>query len=280
MKALDIEYLFPMNLRFVAALLSLPFVALSAPYTALSDGESFTYRVMWGPFSKAGEIRVQAKRELHEGSPALRIIVTTTSRGVVRTLYRYEDVSEALIDEATGRLIVATEVAHNGEKMIDATTKFDYLSRKLTHTDLVRPGRNTEVRLPEGDPVDLISALIESREWANRVGIKRDALIWAGRDVYPVTIYADASEVVWTPNGEVRALALTPRMEREAPRGIFKRGGEIKVWVAQSGERLPVKMQLKLKFGTASLYLMEHVGGRKIEAEVADGAAKGSVPSS
>lgn len=256
-----------MHLRLIIAALLFPLFAFSAPYSALNDGETFIYRVMWGPFSKAGEIKVEAKKELHEGKPAFRIRVTTSSKGVVRTLYRYEDVAEALIDEATGRLIVATEVAHNGEKVSDATTRFDYEKRKVTHTDLVRTGRNTVFDLPDGNPVDLISALIEAREWANAVGIKRDALIWAGRDVYPVTIYADTVETVWTPKGDVRALALIPRMESEAPRGLFKRGGEIKVWVAQDAERLPVKMQLKLKFGTASLYLLEHVGGPTAKGE-------------
>ena len=39
------------------------------------------------------------------------------------------------------------------------------------------------------------------------------------------------------------------------PKGLFKRGGEIKVWIAQDGSRLPVKMQLKLNFGSATLSL-------------------------
>jgi hypothetical protein len=44
----------------------------------------------------------------------------------------------------------------------------------------------------------------------------------------------------------------------ENPKGIFKRGGEIKVWISQEGQRLPVKMQLKLKFGAATLYLTDY----------------------
>jgi hypothetical protein len=43
-------------------------------------------------------------------------------------------------------------------------------------------------------------------------------------------------------------------MEKD-PKGLFKRGGEIKVWIAQDGSRLPVKMQLQLKFGSATLSL-------------------------
>ena len=42
------------------------------------------------------------------------------------------------------------------------------------------------------------------------------------------------------------------------PKGMFKRGAEIKVWIAQSGANLPVKMQLALKFGAATLWLSDY----------------------
>ena len=64
-------------------------------------------------------------------------------------------------------------------------------------------------------------------------------------------------EEVRTPLGRFRTLVLVPRMERD-PKGLFKRGGQIKVWIAQDGTRLPVKMQLVLKVGTASLLLTRH----------------------
>jgi hypothetical protein len=51
------------------------------------------------------------------------------------------------------------------------------------------------------------------------------------------------------------------------PKGLFKRGGQIKVWIAQDGSRLPVKMQLKLKIGSATLLLAKY-----------DGAAPGNAP--
>jgi hypothetical protein len=42
------------------------------------------------------------------------------------------------------------------------------------------------------------------------------------------------------------------------PKGIFKRGGEIKVWISQGDAKLPVKMQLKLRFGMAVLWLSKY----------------------
>ena len=56
----------------------------------------------------------------------------------------------------------------------------------------------------------------------------------------------------------METLRLVPSMEREEPRGVFRKGGEIKVWVSEREPRLPVQMQLKLNFGSALLTLVEH----------------------
>ena len=42
------------------------------------------------------------------------------------------------------------------------------------------------------------------------------------------------------------------------PKGLFKKGGEIKVWISQDLSNLPVKMQLKLNFGAATLSLSDY----------------------
>jgi hypothetical protein len=232
--------------------------ALAAPYNAFRDGESFRYKVSWGIFSNAGEIKVSAQQEMYHGRPAFRIRMVTSTKGVVRGLYTYDDTAEALIDVESGRLISATEVVANGDRSINATTHFDYSSRLALHRDTARPSRNVDIPIPDGDPVDLLSALIGTRHWTATPGDKMASLIFAGRDVYPVNIYADRIEAVDYQRKSVPALLLLPRMEGDSPRGIFKRGGEIRVWVAQEGEKLPVKMQLKLKFGTAHLALIEH----------------------
>jgi hypothetical protein len=112
--------------------------------------------------------------------------------------------------------------------------------------------------LPEGgDPIDLISALVQTRDWNLKPGEKRDVIVQFGRDFYPLSIYAEGYEEVRTPMGKYQTLVLVPRMDNN-PKGLFKKGGEIKVWIAQDGSRLPVKMQLKLKFGSATLALSSY----------------------
>jgi hypothetical protein len=100
--------------------------------------------------------------------------------------------------------------------------------------------------------------LIQTREWRAQIGDRREALVYFGRDLYPIVLRADGKEAVRTPTGSVDTLRLVPSMEREEPRGVFRKGGEIKVWVSEQEPRLPVQMQLKLNFGSALLTLVEH----------------------
>ena len=245
--------------RLLACLLLTPLLASAAPYTAFRDGETLLFRVSWGIFFHAGDIRIGAHREVAEGRPVFRITMVTSSRGVLRGFYPYDDRAEAVIDEATGRIVSARDVGTADDKTVsDTETLFDYTKRVATHTDKARPDRNHEFAIPAGEPVDLLSALVATREWQAQAGDKRAAVIYVGNDIYPVTLYAEGYDQVRTFQGDKRALRLVPRMDTVEPRGVFKRGGEIKVWVSQDGDRQPVKMQLKLKFGTAMLTLIEH----------------------
>jgi hypothetical protein len=232
----------------------------AAPFTAFSDGERFVYRVSWGIIGTAGEITIEAHEESSDGGPTLmRITTTTTSRGIVRGFYRYDDVAEVVIERDTGRLLWSAERGSEGKKKTESRTDFDYAESVARHRDTYRPSRNTDLPLKPGDePLDLISALIQTRYWDLQPGGKRDMLVHFGRELFPVTVHAEKYETVETRLGTFRALVLEPRMDKEPPRGLFKRGGEIKVWIAEGASHLPVKMQLKLKYGTATLTLREH----------------------
>jgi hypothetical protein len=79
--------------------------------------------------------------------------------------------------------------------------------------------------------------------------------------VYPVTIVAEDYETVGTWLGTFKTLRLVPRMEQN-PKGIFARGGNIQVWVSQGQPKLPVRMQLQLRLGTATLSLSKYEPGK------------------
>ena len=74
----------------------------------------------------------------------------------------------------------------------------------------------------------------------------------------PVTLTAVRLETIRTRAGEQSALLIVPSMAPGQERGMFKRGGEVKVWISQGNDPQPVKMQITLSFGTGTLYLVEH----------------------
>jgi len=249
----------PVTPRLLALLPLLTAISLgAAPFTAIRNGESFTYKVGFAIFSHAGDIVIAGQNYEAAGQPRLRVTADTMSRGIVRGLYEFDNKAEAVIDPATGRLLSVHESGADPKRATDSDFVIDYDKRAATYTDRVRPERNGVVPLPVGsDPLDLISALVQTRDWNLKPGEKRDLVVQFTRDLYAITITAVGYEEVRTPMGTYKTLVLVPRMEKN-PKGMFKKGGEIKVWIAQDGSRLPVKMQLKLNFGTASLLLSEY----------------------
>lgn len=245
-------------LRCLALFLLALTTALSAPFTAMRDGERFTYKVGFAVFPHAGDIVIAAQHDRDlAGRPLVRVTTETSSRGLVRGLYAFDNKAEVVIDAATSRALRIHESGEDPKRATDTETVFDYEKRVARHTDRSRPERSVDLAIPDGDPLDLITALVQTREWNLQPGEKREVLVTFGRDLYPLSIHAEGYEEVRTPLGRFTTLVLVPRMERD-PKGLFKRGGEIKVWIAQDGSRLPVKMQLKLKYGSASLLLSRH----------------------
>jgi len=234
-----------------------PACAFAAPFTAIRDGESFTYKVGFALFSHAGDIEISGAKAAG-ADDHIAVTVDTRSRGFVRGVYEFDNKAVADIERPTGRLLRVTETGADPKRPIDSEFVVDYATRTATFTDRVRSERGRSLALPEGgDPLDLISALVQTRDWNLKPGEKHDLVVQFGRDFYPISIYAEGYEEVRTPLGRYRTLVLVPRMEQN-PKGLFKRGGEVKVWIAQDGSRLPVKMQLKLNFGSATLLLAEY----------------------
>ena len=238
-------------------LLCLPCLAAAAPFTAFRDGESFTYKVGFAIFTHAGDITIAAHDQKVDGADVMSVTTDTKSRGIVRGLYAFDNKAEVVINKASGRMLRVKESGADPKRATDTEIVFDYKTNTAHYTDRVRPERSEEVPIPPGDPVDLISALVQTRDWNLQPGEKRDLLVQFGSDFYPLAIYADHFEEVRTPLGTYNTLVLVPRMEKN-PQGLFKRGGQIKVWISQDASNLPVKMQLKLGFGSATLLLSDY----------------------
>jgi hypothetical protein len=77
-------------------------------------------------------------------------------------------------------------------------------------------------------------------------------------EFYELTIHCTGRETVSTPLGTFRTRVLEPRMERTAPKGMFRRGGTVRVWIAEDRWRLPVRFTVEFKVGRGVATLTGH----------------------
>ncbi|HWA87533.1 MAG TPA: DUF3108 domain-containing protein [Opitutus sp.] len=243
---------------------TLSLLLLLAPFTgaraalALSPGESLTYRVGWGIFLHAGEIQVVARPETEDHTPMTSVTTTTATRGFLSSIFRFEAKSESVFDDQ-GRMIVHTEASAGARKKTNISLEFNYANDTFRFTDFVDTANNETVSFPPGQPMDLITSLIQTRTWNIKPGEQRDILVLFEKDVYQLTVHALGYEQIETPLGTFKTLKLEPRMEKTPPKGMFKRGSQVHVWIAQDDPRhLPVRFEVEFAFGAGVATLVDY----------------------
>ncbi|HWZ95791.1 MAG TPA: DUF3108 domain-containing protein [Opitutaceae bacterium] len=250
-----------MNTRLFLPLLFffLSAICAGSPSLAISPGEAFTYRVGWGIFGGAGEIKISARYETLTGLPQLRFTTTTATRGFIRLLYPFNAAAESIFDPLSGRLLATHATSAAGRQHTEAGMVFDYAHATAIYVDRLHPERNKPALvIPSGSPADLITSLVQARTYAMKPGDKCPALVLFDDEFYKLTIVADHYEKIHTSLGDFETLVLMPRMEKD-PKGMFKRGAEVRVWITQDSRHLPVQFEVKLKFGTATAHLTDYV---------------------
>ncbi|HVU24397.1 MAG TPA: DUF3108 domain-containing protein [Opitutus sp.] len=237
-------------LRLAATtLVSLVFLHPARATLALYPGEALDYRVSWGIFLHAGEIKINAHAEADDRKQLVAVNTTTSTRGFLSRLFRFEARSESVFDPQ-GRMLIHTESSAGGRKKTNISLEFNYADSTFKFTDFMNTANNEVVSFPPGDPMDLITSLIQTRTWDIKPGEARDILVLFEKDVYQLTVHALEYEQVETPLGTFKTLKLEPRMEKTPPKGMFKRGSKVHVWIAQDDPRhLPVRFEVEFAFG-------------------------------
>lgn len=247
--------------RFLLPLLALCMFCLgghAAEPLALRDGEQMTFRVGWGLFAKAGKIMIAAREENIDGAARLRVITTTSTGGILKAFFPFEARSEAVFDPHTGLLLSTVETSRSKRKSTRQSLVFDHVKRTATYTNDIEPHKNTVLELPPGSPMDLIMSLVQTRNWQLQPGEKRDALVIFDDDLYELTLHALPHEQLNTPLGNFHTLPLEPRMEKTEPKGMFKRGSAVRVWIAPGETPLPVRFEVEFKFGAGVATLVNY----------------------
>jgi hypothetical protein len=241
------------GLKAITAALAIGTSLQGTPALPLQDGERLTYRVSWAIVPGAGTIKISAQQD-----PAKNQLIVTTNtatRGLAKRLLPFEAEANSIFDLKTGRMVSLRETNIAKGQRSEHTVSFDYETRKATYTTAGSAEKPREIDIPPGDPTDLMMGLLQTRTWDLKPGQKRDALVLFDDDFYELTIHMARYEDVQTPVGKFRTIVLEPRMDKTPPKGMFRRGSSVRIWIAQDSHRLPVKFEVAFKIGTGTATL-------------------------
>lgn len=240
-------------LSFLLMTMILAAIGRGNPVLPLQDGEKLTFRVSWAIVPGAGEIKISAQQDT--AKQQLIVTTNTQTRGLARRLLKFDAAANSTFDLTTGKLLSLHETSTTKGKQAEHTVTFDYDSRIATYTGTAPNEKPRSLPIPAGDPTDLMIGLLQTRSWNLKPGEKRDALVLFDDDFYELTIHMARYEDVQTPIGKFRTIVLEPRMDKTPPKGMFKRGSSVRVWIAQDNHRLPVKFEVEFKIGTGTATL-------------------------
>jgi len=230
------------------------------PSVALRNGESLTYNVRWGLIPTVGRIKISADTLTQDDRSVLRVTTVTWTRGPARALFPFDARGESVYDAKTGLLLSSSEWSTYRNKEVKDSIVFNYGKMTAEFTDDIHPEKTRTMPIPEGDPSDLILALINTRFWRITPDMARDTLVIFQDQFYPLTIRPEPDpDYVFTAMGFFNTVVLIPQMEKTPPKGMFRRGSTVRVWIETDDDRrLPVRFEVGFRFGTGTASLIEY----------------------
>jgi hypothetical protein len=226
----------------------------------LGDGESLSYSVRWGIIPSVGRIKISADAIGSGSGAVLRVTTTTATWGLARGVFPFDARGESVYEADTGLLLSISEWSSYQNKLVKDSIVFNYGKMTAVFSDEIHPEKSHAVKMPSGDPSDLILALIQTRYWNLQPGEHRDALVVFKDQFYPLTIRAEPDfDYVISSMGIFKATVLVPRMEKTPPMGMFKNGSTVRVWIeTNDSRRLPVRFEVGFRVGTGTATMMSY----------------------
>jgi hypothetical protein len=243
-----------------ALLFSAAAFAVTPPLIGLGDGETLSYSVRWGLIPSVGRIKITADA-IGSGSEAvLRVTTTTATWGLARGLFPFDARGESVYQANSGLLLSISESSAFQNKQVRDTLTFNYGKMTAMYSDEIHPEKSHPIQMPSGDPSDLILALIQTRYWNLQPGQQRDTLVIFKDQFYPLTIRAEPDiDYVISSMGIFKAVVLVPRMEKTPPKGMFKNGSTVRVWIeTNDSRRLPVRFEVGFRVGTGTATMLSY----------------------
>ena len=212
-------------------------------------GESLRYSIyVWGFPAGSATMRVDDSVSSH-GQPTLRLLTTAKSNDFVSLFYPVNNLVDETIHPET--LLPFHFIFHRreGRRHDDYDVTFDYENMVVT---TVKNGKISKLAIP---PITHgpLSCLYSLRKYPSLTpGSSVFLNVHHDKKNYHVEVKVEAIEPLSGPWGEVETIRVLVVMPF---RGIFLNKGNIRIWMTNDLNRMPMKMKAKMTIGSVEAVL-------------------------
>lgn len=211
-----------------------------------TEWEKLTYQIsMFG--LPVGTAELEAKNERGE----VRITLRVKSNSVLSSLYPVDDLVETR--HIGGNFILTRIRQQEGSFRSDRGFSIMLREKKVFWIDRLT-NRSTTEPIPNDEVLDIISGLYYLRNRPLQVG-KTELLQVFDSDTYtPLPVEVLRREQVRLPGfRNADTIVIKPLLKTD---GIFKRTGDVTIWLTDDDFRAPVKVETQIPFGRVTVELL------------------------
>jgi len=207
-------------------------------------GEELTFDLTWMGI-KGGTARMAvSEKTTWAGIPVYHLVTTAESAPAVSVFYRVEDRIESFVDVQSLSSLYFKSRQQEGKYRGIKDIFFDPQAGKATYRKNKEP---TEVFPIPAGVQDSLSAFYYLRTLPLRPDAPVVIPTFDSKKTWQVEVQILGREKLKTLWGPVQALKIKPLLKSE---GIFKRKGDILIWLTEDAQKLPVKMETKIPIGS------------------------------
>jgi hypothetical protein len=248
---------------FVAWPISVNAQAQVKGVTAFEPGERLEYVLKWSGIAAGDSVMEIVEGDFIEGAFVYRVISTARSRSLVDLLYKVRNRYETHIhpsDSLTRRYVFNMKEGGKREKRL-----LIFEPENLSVTRILQKKGNTQSQDYEIPPQthDNLSALYALRNESLQVGDSVTYRVFESRKNWELVIDVIAAEEIKVKAGRFRTVIVHPKLKFE---GIFRRKGELHIYMTDDQWHIPVLMRSKVKIGSIDAELVRFtLGGEEKE---------------
>lgn len=223
----------------------------------LHPGELLVFRLSWGIFSHAGELRIHTTEEdSPEFGRVFRVRVHTKSRGLISAFFPVDSNADSWIDPVTARPLLVERQGREGDREAHTTTVYNYETGRVKHTDFNREYRSGETDLPDEPAYDTFVIMMLARTWHLKPGDTKTVVSSFEDDIYELKATAIGEDTIKVPAGRFDVVEIELEQLGEL-KGFFKKGGEARFFLSKGEKPQIVRIELRAKAGTFVMQLVE-----------------------